>query len=159
MTVDARAMRDAMGCFATGITVVSTLNGDGRAVGMTVNSFNSVSLEPPLILFSLDREASLLPCFTAADNYAVSVLSAAQQSVSADFAKSGQNGFDLVPHSPGRSGMPTIDGCLAVFECEPFAQYDGGDHVIFVGKVIDIAQADDSSAPLLYFRGGYAGIG
>ncbi len=148
-------MRDAMGCFATGITVVTTVNAAGEAVGLTVNSFNSVSLEPPLVLFSLARDASRLREFLTADRYAINVLRDDQRELSMNFAKPGENGFDSTTFAIGEFGAPIIPGVLAVFECETFARHEGGDHLIFIGRVLALHRADDGD-PLLYYQGHYA---
>jgi len=146
-----------MGHFATGITVVTTTDIDGNPVGMTVNSFNSVSLDPPLVLFSIARDASCLNSLREADKFAVNILSADQQDVSICFAKPGLNGFDQVAPNISANGIPVVADSLAIFECSAHAQHDGGDHVIFIGQVIAVNQASDGD-PLLYFRGKYAGV-
>ena len=158
MSVEARQLRDAMGCFATGITVISTRKQDGEAIGMTVNSFNSVSLDPPLILFSIDRKASNFQDLRTAGHYAVNILSAAQKEISMCFAEPGRNGFADIIATDGLHALPIIPGSLAVFECRAEAQHDGGDHVIFVGRVLNIQQSGEAGDPLLYFRGAYAGV-
>jgi len=157
MSVDPRQIRDAMGHFATGITVVTTTDNDGNPVGMTVNSFNSVSLEPPLVLFSIARDASCFDDICKADKFAVNILSADQQDVSVCFAKSSRDGFNQVVPNISANGIPFVANSLAVFECSAFAQHDGGDHVIFIGKVIAVDHASEGN-PLLYFRGKYTGV-
>ncbi len=157
MTVEPRLLRDAMGCFATGITVITAKNKAGEAVGMTVNSFNSVSLDPPLILFSIARDASSFENLRHAESYAVNILSTDQQEISSCFASSGVNGFDTVTACLSDRDIPTIANSLATFECKAHAQHDGGDHVIFVGEVMHVDYAK-TGAPLLYFRGGYAAV-
>jgi len=157
MPVDPRAFRDAMGCFATAVTVVTTTTGDGRPVGVTVNSFNSVSLDPPLVLFNLGRNASNLQEFLSGGKFAVNVLRADQQHVSSGFANSGGNHFDELEHEVSELGCPLIPGAIAVFECETETTYDGGDHIIFIGRVHRVRHQPDD-APLMYYRGRYAAL-
>ncbi len=149
--IDQRALRDALGCFATGITVVTTLT-DGRPLGMTANSFASVSMDPPLVLWSPARKSARFPAFEAATHFAIHVLAADQQSLSNRFAQDGLNfeGFDW---SPGIGGVPLFEGCTARFECAHSAGHDGGDHLIMVGEVLRFSGTD--AAPLLYHRGQY----
>jgi flavin reductase (DIM6/NTAB) family NADH-FMN oxidoreductase RutF len=157
MTVEPRALRDAMGCFATGVTVVSTLTGDNKPVGITVNSFNSVSLDPPLVLFSLDRNANHLQTFLDAGSYAINVLSEDQEAISNGFARSGDSYFGEAPHRMSDLGCPVLDGALACFECETENTFDGGDHVIFVGRVRRVSH-NTFGDPLLYYRGNYSAV-
>lgn len=159
MTVTPREMRDAMGCFATGITVITALDADGRHVGLTANSFNSVSLEPPLVLFSLDRRANCVDAFSTDMAFTVNVLGVDQQAVSNHFASKADDKFanlDFVWQS-GANGCAVLDGAIASFECVTDAVHEGGDHVIVVGRVTGLNQVEDAS-PLLYFQGRYAGI-
>jgi flavin reductase (DIM6/NTAB) family NADH-FMN oxidoreductase RutF len=151
---DPRTFRDALGCFATGVTLVTTLDRAGRPIALTVNSFSSVSLEPPLILFSLARTASNFDDFLAAECFAVNVLSDEQQHLSASYARSGQSLLEGRMHVLGRHGGPLIAGALASFECRRHATYDGGDHLILLGEVRAITTRKDGDA-LLYYRGRY----
>jgi len=157
MPVDQRAFRDAMGCFATAVTVVTTMTDDGRPVGVTVNSFNSVSLDPPLVLFSLARSASNLEQFTADGPFAVNVLRADQEHISNGFATRGDSHFSELEHEISELGCPLVPDAIAVFECEPEAVHDGGDHVIIIGRVNRVRHQPDD-APLLYYRGRYAAV-
>lgn len=157
MNFDQREFRDAMGCFATGVTVISTMSEDGRAVGVTVNSFSSVSLDPPLVLFCIDRKATNLATFENSGRFAVNVLCDDQQQLSNGFAGNGDSLFETVEYRKSDFGCPLLPGAIAFFECETEAIHDGGDHVIFVGRVRRIEQSDDG-APLLYFKGRYAAI-
>jgi flavin reductase (DIM6/NTAB) family NADH-FMN oxidoreductase RutF len=157
MSFDSRAFRSALGTFATGVTVITTRPPAGEPLGITVNSFASVSLDPPLVLFSLDRASHSFEAFAEADHYVVNVLSADQQELSRRFAKTGQHAIDGVPHRTGAGGCPLLEGALAHFECAIAARYDGGDHVIYVGRVLDIHVADEGQ-PLLYFRSRYADV-
>jgi flavin reductase (DIM6/NTAB) family NADH-FMN oxidoreductase RutF len=151
---DPRTLRDALGCFATGVTVVTCLDDDGRPAGLTVNSFTSVSLEPPLLLVCLHKKAASAPALTAASHFAINVLQNGQQPASIRFAARDEDRFGATPWSCGEAGAPILQESLSVFECERFAVYDGGDHHILVGRVVK-ASFDASLDPLLYFRGRY----
>lgn len=153
MTFDAKDFRRALGCFATGITVVTTV-AENRPLGVTVNSFNSVSLDPPLVLFSLGRAGSALAAFQTARHFAVNVLCHDQQALSDRFASRAEAPWADVPYETWETGCPILPGVLSVFECELESTVDGGDHVIFLGRVRNIACAPEGK-PLLYFRGGY----
>lgn len=151
---DARTLRDALGCFATGVTVVTTMNANGEPVGLTANSFTSVSLDPPLLLVCIAKTASSLPALAAAENFAVNVLHIGQQPTSNLFAKSGEDRFAATPWSRGHNDAPLLSGALANFECRRHALHDSGDHVILVGEVVR-ARFEPQRDPLLYFRGKY----
>lgn len=153
---DSRAFRDALGLFATGITVVTARTPDGEPVGLTVNSFNSVSLEPPLVLWSLSLGSPSEAPFRACSHYAIHVLGEGQQALSRQFAGSREQRFAGLQCADGLGGAPLIDGCLARFECRNDLQYPGGDHLIFVGRVERFERG--AGEPLLYFGGGYRGI-
>ena len=154
-----REFRDALGSFATGVTVVTACAPDGTPVGLTANSFNSVSLEPPLVLWSLARTASTMAVFSACTHYAVNVLSAAQVSLAQQFAARGIDRFAGVEHTLGNHGVPLLAGALATFECFSRSQHAEGDHIIFVGEVERCHRAGPletgsaSAAPLLYHGG------
>lgn len=154
---DPRAFRRALGQFATGVAVITAEAADGRAIGMTMSSFNSVSMDPPLVLFSIDRKAHSLPAMTAAAGYAVNILSRQQERLSNQFARSLTEKWADVAHTLGHAAAPLIEGAIAHFECEPYARYDGGDHLIFVGRVVSFA-AHDAGDPLLFFRGAYRSL-
>jgi flavin reductase (DIM6/NTAB) family NADH-FMN oxidoreductase RutF len=130
-----RQFRDAMAQFATGITVICTRRGDGRFVGFTANSFNSVSLDPPLVLWSLAHTGSHLADFRAAAAYSVNVLAHDQVELARRFSRPHADRFAGVGHAVGASGAPLLDGCVAWFECRHHALLDVGDHVLFVGRV------------------------
>lgn len=149
-----RDFRSALGCFATGVTVITALAPNGDPIGMTISSFNSVSLEPPLILWSLALTSPNLDAFRAASHYAVNVLSAGQQGLSDRFASRRADRFSGVAVRSGISGVPLLDGCCAWFECSNEAHYPGGDHLIFVGHVERFAQ-DDGQAPLIFHNASY----
>ncbi len=151
---DPRTLRDALGCFATGVTVVTCAD-DGRGpTGLTVNSFTSVSLEPPLLLVCLHKMAASSTSLISAANFAINVLQTEQQPASITFSTRVEDRFGTTPWSCGEAGAPILKDSLCVFECERFAVYDGGDHHILVGQVIK-ASFDASLDPLLYFRGSY----
>ncbi len=151
---DPRTLRDALGCFATGVTVVTCLDGDGRPVGLTANSFTSVSLDPPLLLVCIAKNASSAGALIGASNFAINVLQTGQQPASIRFSTRDQDRFGATPWSCGEAGAPILKDSLGVFECERFAVYEGGDHHILVGRVVK-ASFDAALDPLLYFRGKY----
>lgn len=157
MSISERDYRDVMGRFATGVTVVTGLDAGGAPVGVTVNSFSSVSLAPPLVLFSLDRAADSLAPLSGASHFSVNVLSENQIELSNNFARDQDDKFAGVPWAPCRNGCPLLDGVLAVIECAAEATHDGGDHVIFIGRV-ERAVTFDHARPLLYYQGAYARI-
>jgi flavin reductase (DIM6/NTAB) family NADH-FMN oxidoreductase RutF/pimeloyl-ACP methyl ester carboxylesterase len=148
-----RILRDALGCFATGVTVVTTIDEVGKPLGLTANSFTSVSLDPPLILFALARKSANLASFEKAGRFAVNVLHIGQQPVGGRFASRDVARFDGVDWAVrGEGGSPILAGSLASFDCRTHAIHDGGDHLIFVGHV-DHAWFEPHRDPLLYFRG------
>lgn len=151
---DARTLRDAMGCFATGITIVTATDPDGKPVGLTANSFTSVSLDPPLLLVCIANTAGTAPVLREAAHFGVNVLQTSQQQSSNRFAGKGEDRFAATPWSPGEAGVPLLDGSLVSFECRRHAVHDGGDHFILVGEVMR-AQFEPRRDPLLYFRGKY----
>lgn len=156
--IDARAFRDAMGCFATGICVATTRDAAGAPVGVTVNSFASVSLDPPLVLFCLVKGAETLSAFRASGAFALTVLADDQQDLSSTFAfRPPAERWAGRSWETRKTGSPILPGGLAVMDCELHAEHDGGDHVILVGRVVDLASRKDG-APLLYFRGAYAAL-
>lgn len=150
----ARRYRSALGAFATGVTIVTMRDADGRDVGLTANSFNSVSLEPPLVLWSLAKSARSLPAFLAASHFAVHVLAADQEELSLRFSTRGSEKFGSLELERGIAGVPLIRGCSARFQCRAAFQHDGGDHVIFVGAVESFDRTD--RPPLLFHGGRYA---
>jgi flavin reductase (DIM6/NTAB) family NADH-FMN oxidoreductase RutF/pimeloyl-ACP methyl ester carboxylesterase len=152
---DPRALRDALGCFGTGVTVVTTVDEGGKPIGLTANSFTSVSLDPPLILFSLSRASASLGAFTRAKGFVVNVLHIGQQPTSNRFARRDASRFEGVAWAVGdESGAPMITGSLASFDCVQHAVHEAGDHVIFIGEV-KRALFEPRRDPLLYFRGKY----
>jgi flavin reductase (DIM6/NTAB) family NADH-FMN oxidoreductase RutF len=151
---DRRTLRDALGCFATGVTVVTCLNSEREPAGLTVNSFTSVSLDPPLLLVCLHKMAASADALISASHFAVNVLQTGQQPASITFSTRVEDRFGSTPWSCGEAGAPILKESLGVFECERFAVYVGGDHHILVGQVVK-ASFDASLDPLLYFRGRY----
>ncbi|MEZ5615323.1 MAG: flavin reductase family protein [Rhodocyclaceae bacterium] len=150
---DHRDLRDALGAFATGVAVVSACDADGRAIGLTVNSFNTVSLDPPLILWSLSLASPSLAAFRAASHFAVNVLAADQQVLSERFARRGADKFAGLDWQPGLGGAPLLAGCCAALECRNEAQHAGGDHRIFIGRVERFGRCE--RPPLIYHGGRY----
>ena len=149
-----RDFRSALGCFATGVTVITARAADGSPIGVTISSFNSVSLDPPLILWSLSLNSPNLAAFRDASHYAVNVLAAGQQGLSDRFASRRSDRFVDLPIHAGLAGVPLLDGCCAWFECSNEAHYPGGDHLIFVGHVEHFAQGE-AQAPLVFHNGAY----
>ena len=153
--IDARAFRDAAGQFATGVTIVTTLDPEGVPVGLTANSFTSVSLDPPMVLFCLGEASDTLSAFDDGPGFVVHVLSAEQRDLSNRFASKGVDRFEGTDWRPGLNGLPVLDGALVTFECQSAHRYDGGDHVIFVGEVKSMSVGDIDAPALGYFRGRY----
>ncbi|HJV27911.1 MAG TPA: flavin reductase family protein [Aromatoleum sp.] len=151
---DPRQFRDALGHFATGVTVVTTRDAQHQPVGVTVNSFSSLSLDPPLILWSLAKKSYSLAAFETHPAFAVHVLASDQQELSNCFARAGADKFAGATPREGFGGVPLLSGCAAVFECSMEFRYDGGDHVILVGRVQRFSTQE--RPPLLFYRGRYA---
>lgn len=154
---DSRRFRDALGSFVTGVTIVTTVGADGVDAGLTVNSFASLSLVPPLVLWSLGRESDSWPVFASASHYAVHVLARDQAELSRRFAGNAASRFQGLKLERGAGGVALIDGCCARFECRIAARHEGGDHQILVGEVLALQCWE--RPPLVYFRGRYAAIG
>jgi len=150
---DTRAFRNALGRFATGVTVVTAQGCDGAPVGVTASSFNSVSLDPPMVLWSLSRSSRSLPAFEQGGEFAIHVLGAHQEDLSARFASRGSDKFAGLEWSRSPGGAPLLPNCAARFLCRTAYQYEGGDHIIFVGEVIDYEHAE--KPPLLFHAGSY----
>jgi flavin reductase (DIM6/NTAB) family NADH-FMN oxidoreductase RutF len=148
--------RTALGLFPTGVVIVTAITKLGEQLGITVSSFNSVSLSPPLVLFSIARTANSFPQIADAANYAVNVLAENQDALSSRFARPSSDKWAGLMPLAGATGAPLMPGAIASFECVPYASYDGGDHVIFVGRVVNIHRADTAgSRPLVFCRGAY----
>lgn len=153
-TFDAQEFRKALGSFATGVAIITTRAADGSAVGLTVNSFNSVSLNPPLVLWSLAETAQSLPVFQTAQHWAVHILATDQEALSGRFAKRGLDKFAGLETDTGVGNVPLLKGCAARFQCRTAFQHQGGDHIIFIGEVTAFDRADN--APLVFHSGRYA---
>lgn len=151
---DASAFRRTLGHFATGVAVVTASTAAGEVVGMTMSSFNSVSLEPPLVLFSVARSARSLPAMRAAKGFGINILGHHQADLSDRFARALTDKWDQVEHRRGANGVPLIAGAIAHFECVPFAHHDGGDHEIFLARVLRFG-GPGAGDPLIFFRGRY----
>ena len=153
---DTRAFRQALGQFPTGVCIV-TATVEGERLGMTVSSFNSLSLMPPLVLFSIDRRAASLPLWERAEAYAVNVLAENQKDLSNRFARSLTNKWEAISHAEGLSAAPILPGAIAIFECEAFARHDGGDHLLLVAKVKRF-HVNEDRWPLVFGKGRYAAL-
>jgi flavin reductase (DIM6/NTAB) family NADH-FMN oxidoreductase RutF len=151
--IDPRDFRTALGTYATGVTIITAAGTDGKPYGLTCNSFASVSLNPPLVLWSLVLYSSSLSVFQNAGHFAVNVLGASQQALANKFAKSSEDKFAGVEWTPGVGNAPLLKDSVANFQCRAVNRYYGGDHVIFLGAVE--AYAYNRSEPLLFARGGY----
>lgn len=146
-----RNFRDALSAFATGVTIVTTTTPQGERLGVTANSFNSVSLDPPLVLVSLARQLRSFAAFEQASHFAVNLLTSGQQELCMRFARPGEEKWAGLAVQEGVGGVPLIPDSLAHFECTTWARYDGGDHLILVGQVQEYAGPAEAS-PLIYFR-------
>ena len=153
-TFSMQEFRAALGMFATGVTIVTARTPEGKVIGLTANSFNSVSLDPPLVLWSLAQAAASLPAFRAGSHYAINILAKDQKALAERFASKDLERFEGVAHRAGASGVPLIDGAAAVFECFNRSRYEEGDHVIFVGEVEHCARREGAK-PLLFHGGRY----
>jgi flavin reductase (DIM6/NTAB) family NADH-FMN oxidoreductase RutF len=153
-------LRSALGCFPTGVCLITTLAPDGRRVGLTANSFSSVSLEPPMVLWSLARTASSAPVFRDAEYFVINVLGAADHALSSHFARSGPDKFAAFAErfTAGLGGAPLLQGAVATFECHSRHRYYGGDHIIVIG-VVERYAYDNSRSPLVFHGGRYAASG
>jgi flavin reductase (DIM6/NTAB) family NADH-FMN oxidoreductase RutF len=151
-TFSSQEFRAALGMFATGVTIVTARAPNGDLVGLTANSFNSVSLTPPLVLWSLSNSASSMPAMSTGSHYAINILGADQQDLALRFASKGLDRFDDVDFTDGIAGAPLLKGAIATFECFNRSRYNEGDHVIFVGEV-ERCMHQPGASPLLYHGG------
>ncbi|ABS64495.1 flavin reductase domain protein FMN-binding [Parvibaculum lavamentivorans DS-1] len=151
---DIRKFRNALGWFATGVAVITTRVKGGEPFGITVNSFSSVSLDPPLVLWCLDKKSDTLAAFEQATHFTVNVLREEHQDLSARLARKGDHSLAGMDVREGESGSPALAEALAHFECEIEARHDAGDHVIMVGRVVKFDYVEEGR-PLLYHRGAY----
>jgi 3-hydroxy-9,10-secoandrosta-1,3,5(10)-triene-9,17-dione monooxygenase reductase component len=155
-SVDQRAFRDALGSFVTGVTIVTTRGAAGTDIGLTANSFNSVSLDPPMVLWSLALNSSNLPAFRTAQWWAVHILASEQETLSARFAQRSDQKFAGLAVARGPGDIPLLEGCAARFICRQAYEYEGGDHAIFVGQVLEFDRA--GRPPLIYHEGRYGRV-
>ncbi len=154
--MNAEDFKAALSRWATGVAVVTTIDGSGAGVGLTVTSFSSLSLDPPLVLFCLGRESGSYAAFQQAPGFAVHLMAAEQQGLCGRFAGPAEDRFAGLACRTGRWGVPVLEGCLVVLECRLQERIPGGDHVIVVGEVLEVsAEPAADNDPLLYFRGGY----
>jgi flavin reductase (DIM6/NTAB) family NADH-FMN oxidoreductase RutF len=143
--------RSVMGCFPTGVTVITAEGADGTRVGVTASSFNTVSMDPPLILWSLSLKAPSLNAFRQAEHFAVNVLADGQDFIARQFSRPAEDKFSGIATRPGVTGAPLIDGALAHIECRVVERYAGGDHEIMLGQVLSLGR--DDGAPLVFHAG------
>jgi len=161
-----REFRDALGLFATGVVVITSAGSDGYAsgdrsgyLGATVSSFSSVSLDPPLILFSIGRHSKAFAAWQSVDSFAVNILGENQSALSTRFARALTDKWDGVSVCPGLGGVPLLSDALAWIECRSYAKYHGGDHLIIVGQVLSLtARSGAGARPLVFFGGKYRQI-
>jgi flavin reductase (DIM6/NTAB) family NADH-FMN oxidoreductase RutF len=153
--IDPKLFRQLLGCFPTGVAVITTSGPEGRPAGLTCNSFSSVSLDPPLVLFSIRKASSLLKVFEHAGSFAINVLSQRQDALSARFASGKiEDKFEGVSWHSGSLGVPVIDDCLVSFECTTHASHEAGDHCVFIGQVRRMTAASRDQA-LVFYKGAY----
>jgi flavin reductase (DIM6/NTAB) family NADH-FMN oxidoreductase RutF len=158
MKVTPELFKEALGSFATGVTVVSTLDRRQQPCGITINAFASVSLEPPLVLFNLAKSSACHSIFRKAKHFTVNILAEDQHAISQIFAFAKEDKWKGVPFSEGKNKCPVLTGAVTYIECDMFKQYKGGDHTILVGKVTYV-QKQSTKKPLLYYRGQYSNVG
>ena len=154
MSFDGRDLRNALGRFATGVCVITTADDNQRALGITANSFSSVSLDPPLVLWNLQNNSDVYAPFASPRYFAVNVLASEQQALSTEYSKKGDHVMVAEHYRIGEGGSPVIHDALVSFECELEATHEGGDHLIIVGRVIKMSGLDEGE-PLLFFSGDY----
>jgi flavin reductase (DIM6/NTAB) family NADH-FMN oxidoreductase RutF len=158
MDFDIKGLRDALGCFPTGIAVMTAASQEMSHIGITVNSFTSVSLEPPLVLWCIDRRSRRYPHFAHAPGFTVSILASGHREVSTRLARAGEHNLDGIALIPTELGPPALADSLAIFECARESVQDAGDHAILIGRVLRFARHDAAGAPLVYFRGRYGAL-
>ena len=153
--LDPRALRNAFGAFATGVTVVTAIADDGRPIGFTANSFTSVSLDPPLVLICIAKRAGSFDIFRSAGAFAINILQEGQRDISTTFASPRPDKFAGLPCATAKTGSPVLQDCAAWLDCAMHDQVEAGDHVILIGRVVDFAHS--SRTPLGYYSGSYLG--
>jgi 3-hydroxy-9,10-secoandrosta-1,3,5(10)-triene-9,17-dione monooxygenase reductase component len=154
MSFDAREFRNALGHFATGVVVVTARESGGRAIGITINSFSSVSLDPPLVLWSLARNSPNLEHFAVGTQHLIHVLAHDQEALARRFASRAVDKFEGIAHNLTAGGLPQFDDCLAYFECSTQAWHEEGDHIIVIARVLDLDHR--AREPLLFCGGKFA---
>ena len=157
MSFDKRAFRQALGSFPTGVAVITAISGARKPIGITVNSFTSVSLEPPMVLWCLERKSDRYDAFAKSECFTISVLGTAHEDVSARLAKQGSHNLDGIELIETELGPPALADALAFFECAKEAVHEGGDHGILLGRVLRFARRD-AGEPLVFFRGKYGAL-
>ena len=158
--LDTRRFRDALGQFPTGVTIITTVTTGGDRLGITISSFNSLSLDPPLVLFSIWREANSFVAWQQAERYAINVLSEDQEELSNKFARAKGEKWIGQTVLSGKTGLPLLPNAVLTFECEAYDRYDGGDHEIFVGRVVQLHENRAKRGhPLVFFGGQYRRLG
>lgn len=155
MTINPQDLRNTLGLFVTGVTVITTQAPDGERVGITANSFNSVSLDPPLVLWSIAKTSRSLAAFEAASNFAVHILRDDQTALSQRFATPGKDKFAMLETSFGLGDIPILPTCAALLECSIYGRHPAGDHVVYIARV-ERMQSDPTAKPLVYHGGRYA---
>jgi flavin reductase (DIM6/NTAB) family NADH-FMN oxidoreductase RutF len=158
MAFDSRAFRNALGCFPTGIAVITATGPEASHIGITVNSFTSVSLDPPLVLWCIHRDSSRYNAFAEGAGFTVSILASGHKAVSARLAGQGEHNLDRVALTPTELGPPALADSLAVFECALEGVQEAGDHYILIGRVLRFAQNDGAGVPLVYYKGKYGAL-
>lgn len=158
MTFDTRAFRNALGSFPTGIAVMTAASSEASHIGITVNSFTSVSLDPPLVLWCIDRRSRRYPAFANAPGFTVSILASGHQAVSSRLAGAGEHSLEGIALIPTELGPPALADSLAVFECALQSIQDAGDHAILIGQVLRFACHQGAGAPLVYYQGKYGAL-
>ena len=156
MAIDGRELRNAMGLFATGITVITTKDTSGKPFGLTANAFSSLSLDPPMLLICVDKGVDCYACFDESKVFAVNFLSLTQEELSTRFATKGIEKFEGLSYRVGELGVALLDGALAHFECTVAHAHEGGDHTIYVGEVQRLVTMEGD--PLLFYQGKYRSL-
>jgi flavin reductase (DIM6/NTAB) family NADH-FMN oxidoreductase RutF len=154
MAIDPRELRNVMGHFATGVTIITTKDTDGKPFGLTANAFSSLSLDPPLVLICVDKKVDCYACFDQSKVFVVNILCEGQDQLSTRFATKGIEKFEGVAVRQGHLGVPLLEGAVAHIECTLTSAYEGGDHTIYVGEIQSVAASGDR--PLLFFKGKYS---
>lgn len=154
MLKDDRSFRNALGQFPTGVAIITTVTPEGERLGMTISSFNSLSIDPPLVLFSVHRQAHSFTAWQRATCYAINVLNEDQEELSNRFARAKGEKWAGLTTRVGKTGVPLMPNAVVTFECEPYGRYDGGDHEIFVGRVVELYENLAKHGRPLVFSGG-----